>query len=665
MTFWDKVRNQNKIDSSIIAQLSDLSYKSIGGKRQGSRGAKEGIVNIGTIPFNITPAPTKITQDMILEFQKERDNPPPFTYTDPVTGAIEQYKNYPSTFNLDATDLQAFNPVDDAHFGRPATEQDILDLKNDLKKVVRNDLPSLQEEYARKKDELDRITDLIDNGSFTTGQLKFLRPKRNNLRREVATLEANIQQAQADAAAIETLIENAKQNIQENIDGKMIVEKTNRDNLNRYRDTLQAVNRGRLNNLVQQPNEDDADYLQRMKNAEAEKFDTNLYKDKAELDQTIKLKNNLKKVIRKEDLIENVVKSFTGEQIFLINKHFAAIKEYLLDNFGFNNTNLTTNDLVDEITDTLNRILNPPTSVEIEKEDYTLPSSGEPVPVSALKDATGTDTDYSFGTETNSVLISNKANSNSIYFKIGQKYRKVVFYSTTSNEQGNFQAIRERGPPEQETIRYLLGKDYLDLNGYARTQILEGAKSIEDLYDVLEKKYLLQPITDIKTIKLGGNKKYGWGLSHPDQEIPPYAKFGNIIIALNKLFYKNILSIGTKTGHKIDGFKNVKVSDAFVEVIMKLYNNEDVSSLIKNLSTNETHIYNAILYMGGLHKKFANNHKDTISSLKEKFQVCEGEITSGNNNPEVLKELKDISLKLHHLNAISMNEIKKYLKQFH
>ena len=85
---------------------------------------------------------------------------------------------------------------------------------------------------------------------------------------------------------------------------------------------------------------------------------------------------------------------------------------------------------------------------------------------------------------------------------------------------------------------------------------------------------------------------------------------------------------------------------------------------MKNLSTNETHLYNSILFVAGLHKKFKNSHKDSISNLKEKFKVCEGEICSGNNNPEVIQELKDILLKLHHLNAISLNDIKKYLKQF-
>ena len=41
MTFCDEVINQNKMDSSLISELSDLSYKSIGGKRQEPRSANQ------------------------------------------------------------------------------------------------------------------------------------------------------------------------------------------------------------------------------------------------------------------------------------------------------------------------------------------------------------------------------------------------------------------------------------------------------------------------------------------------------------------------------------------------------------------------------------------------------------------------------------------------
>ena len=100
MSYWDKVVNQNKYDISLLNNISDISYKSIGGKRQASRGQKEDIVNIGTIPFSITPAPTKITKEMIMEYQKDQDKP----YIDPLTG--EQFKYHPTTFRFDVADLK-------------------------------------------------------------------------------------------------------------------------------------------------------------------------------------------------------------------------------------------------------------------------------------------------------------------------------------------------------------------------------------------------------------------------------------------------------------------------------------------------------------------------------------------------------------------------------
>ena len=63
--------------------------------------------------------------------------------------------------------------------------------------------------------------------------------------------------------------------------------------------------------------------------------------------------------------------------------------------------------------------------------------------------------------------------------------------------------------------------------------------------------------------------------------------------------------------------------------------------------------------MAGLHKKFKPNPNETLADLKERFKICEDEIISGNSNPEVLKELEEILLKLHHLNAISLQAIKK------
>ena len=49
-----------------------------------------------------------------------------------------------------------------------------------------------------------------------------------------------------------------------------------------------------------------------MKDIEAEQFDMNIYEEKAKLNQIIILKKNLRQIFNKDDLIENITKSFTG-----------------------------------------------------------------------------------------------------------------------------------------------------------------------------------------------------------------------------------------------------------------------------------------------------------------------------------------------------------------
>ena len=670
MTFWDKVINQNKMDSSLISELSDLSYKSIGGKRQEPRSAKENIVNIGTIPFEATITPDRITKEMIMDYQKNKD----IGYIDPLTNV--EYKYVPTGMNLDVADLLP-KYINDVNLGRPPTRDDLKNYRIQRGRLI-NDLRLERDNLKKVIEQIKVSEELINFGKrkpykkHGTVQYQPLTPTERTaeegklatnqtakmiIEQEIIRLEAEIEQARLDA-------EEASKLIEENKAIEIQQAKDNRENLIKYQEELKVINTGRMNFLEREPNESEADFLTRMKNIEMERYDVNLNQEKAKLEQVVKLKMNLKNIIRKDDIIENIVKSFTGDQIFLINKNFAGIQQHFLDSFGFDNPNLTTNDIVDEIVNILDKILNPPMAYEIQSETIpTVPAKN--IHRITVKDSSGTDipTDFEAGVDGNTFVIDNTTTKKHVYFKIGQKNKNVVFYSTTLNSQGSFMAVRERAPPRDETLNYLLF-EYLGIDKKVLDKIFKGHQNINGIYEVLETDYGLQPITDIKTYKLQTRKVFGWGISHPDEEIPTYAKFGNLVILLNKLFYKNILSLKTKTGHTIDGLKNTKVSDTLVEIIMRMYRDENVDGLIKNLNSNETNLYNSILYMAGLHKKFKSKHNETLEELKERFKICEGEILSGNNNPEVLKELKEILLKLHHLNAISIHSIRKYLKQF-
>ena len=216
----------------------------------------------------------------------------------------------------------------------------------------------------------------------------------------------------------------------------------------------------------------------------------------------------------------------------------------------------------------------------------------------------------------------------------------------------------------------------MKLSKLQKDNILTKNITVKNLIERLEKPvanggYDVKPLdkTKIKTkyfIDASGKKysRFGAGLKDPEQDIPTYAEFGNMMIMLHKLYYKNILALKLKSGRAIDGLTNAKVSNNFVNIIMDMYANKDVSGQIKNLKTDEKHLLNSIIYQAGLHKKFNVNTNESLTRLKEKHKIIEGEILAGNNNPELVNELKNVLLKIHHLGAISIPAIQKYLKQF-
>ena len=113
MSLWDKIITQNEIDSALIRDLSDLSYKTTKGRREKGRSLKDGIVDVGTLPFLEKPPPDAITKEMILDYQKSLNEP----LTDPITGKPITDKYYPATFAFDVSDITTLpTPINELTF---------------------------------------------------------------------------------------------------------------------------------------------------------------------------------------------------------------------------------------------------------------------------------------------------------------------------------------------------------------------------------------------------------------------------------------------------------------------------------------------------------------------------------------------------------------------
>ena len=687
MSLWDKIITQNRIDSSLLTELSDISYKNTKGKREKPRNFKEGIVDLGKIPFEVNPPKDQITKEMIEDYHKSQLQP----LKDPVTGATIPNKFYPSNYQYEVADLQTpYTPVNFTAIGRPANQANIDGYNRQLIRIV-NDLEKAKEQFIKDDGRITFLKDAINEGGTKIltrrGNLLKRHPltakEQTNFPKELTYLENKKNRTENDIKALTTdydntykLLQGAKENIDLNIAGRTEHELEKKRSLNKYRDSLITLNKS-LYMDSQQPNETDEDYLNRMKAVEAENYDMDIYNNRIELEQSQILKKNLRQLFNKDDLIENIIKSFKTDQQFVINKHFAQIREYFLDIYGKNNSNLLLSDIVEIITSHLEKILNPQIEYEVEEEDAaaaaaaaSAPTVPEPVPISTLEkdDGSGTGnkipTDFNFGTENGSLFIENTVTGKHAYFKIAADpttKKPILLYSIDENKLGgHFKQVMERetsGKSPDDVLRNIIDK-YLKLDAYAKDKILDKkTTNINKFIELLEKgKYQIEPlkkgIKEKKLIDTYGKKysRYGAGLKDPIQELPEYAYFGNIVIMLQKLYYKNILSVRSKSGRIIDGLNNSKVSNPFVDIIMDMYADKDVSSLIKTLKTDEKNLMNSILYQAGLHKKYLINTNETLTELKDKHKIIEGEILAGNNNPELLKELNSILMKIYHLN---------------
>ena len=152
----------------------------------------------------------------------------------------------------------------------------------------------------------------------------------------------------------------------------------------------------------------------------------------------------------------------------------------------------------------------------------------------------------------------------------------------------------------------------------------------------------------------------GGGIAH--KILPSSFVFGRIKIDLNKLFYRNILSIKDRKGKQINGQMNKHVSDNFVEVIFKILEDRPITKTdLKNIH-NERILYDNLIVQSGIHKSknIPTTIEDTAPEMKNRLGLITGEIEAGNSNVALLKELHELVFKMAQINLISRSAATNY-----
>jgi hypothetical protein len=167
----------------------------------------------------------------------------------------------------------------------------------------------------------------------------------------------DIKKTETAISAKETEVRQIKQNIIENKEEIQKVNNKNNDITRKYTETFNMANRDRYS-VQQDPNEDDQEYIDRIKKIETNTFDPNIYKEKSTNEGNLKLMTNLRKSLRDEVKISEIVKKINTEEVFIMNTNWYAIQEQLEIKFGINNPIKTVNDYVTEIRDIIDKLQN-------------------------------------------------------------------------------------------------------------------------------------------------------------------------------------------------------------------------------------------------------------------------------------------------------------------
>jgi len=665
-TLLEKQIRANEIQNKLMAELSDLSYRAFNGERQPRRGFSENITALGQVPFSDSQATNIITKEMIKEYQDEQ-----LSHQGATDSFGEKLKYFPTTEDYT---LKVFHPLSIIGLRRPATERDVARYKNDFQRLAKElqktrvKIQELEAEVIEVKLEIEATT------SDTERRLKTFRLR--GIQDEIERNNRYINGKQREVRDLQDIIANLESNIEENKALKADVERQNKEGLKQVETALMMANRNKL--FVEQGlDEADADYLTRLRNIPNEKFDVNLYKDKAELNNIIKLKELLKELTRKNDIIENITKFFNAETIFKIIKIFPKIKKEFLEKYGYDNKTVS----FEEIIDFIDGALNPPITVAI-GAPVGFPSTPAPAPTPApltgmkktgfikppfdiLRIASYEDdseTELSWGITENCLYIIDNNSGNFVFLKIGTKLgRNCIFFSYTDNKENSFNEIK--GNNFNKAIC-----NHLNMTSQEKFLMFHRRTTLPELYKLFLD-FGLKPVPESeikeKGSMFGFEKSYGWGLKHQHTEIPKHIKFGNTILLYHKLFYYNVLSLKDKSLHSIEGLKNSKVSDDFVKIIVNICNSQNVpKSAINNLNSDEQKLFNQILHLSGMNKFIHQTGDGIIGELKNRLELIEGEIEAGNDNKELINELRDVLMKLYHYKIISYNSAKKHLKQF-
>ena len=140
----------------------------------------------------------------------------------------------------------------------------------------------------------------------------------------------------------------------------------------------------------------------------------------------------------------------------------------------------------------------------------------------------------------------------------------------------------------------------------------------------------------------------GLSLDKVEEAEPKYIEFGKFALSQNHLKDNKICVRNLKTGHNISDFPITPISDDLMDILETFIQTEKLNERqLKKLSQTEKKLFSKLLNRSGLYGKYKIRVSKTEEEKEEeeRFNLVKGQIIAGNDNAELVKELKRFLMK--------------------
>jgi hypothetical protein len=652
-------------DKLIETELLDLQFAIKNARiSENARRTRENVVKKVLRPYD---------DEMIKEYRREQNRP--FEYIDPNTGETK-YKKYQLP-NISREDLELEEVPEEISVHQINKEINDIEKQNErlheyLKELDKR-FEKIQKDKKNKQDYFNYFNIENEEDEFIYSlDMKKINNELEKNRKEYDMTLMEINQNLKD-------IDMIRENYEEYIEKSKQIKKSNIEKIEMFKDKLNTLNTGAFN-TEKFSNETESDYMQRLLDTSQLDYPEQELEDAKTMIEK-KFNEKMKELIKNPVLISSVINSIDKfddvKNRRELLKQWEIVKTNFIKIFGLNNNKISKDDIIEFFN---NFLISERPEKNIEKylKDIT-----ENVPtVKNMKITVLKNDDI--------LKITNNSTQKDLYLcstEDKEKNDKFHLLYSFSGERGSFKEYfdgkNETIPPNRkkankkissvEEIQDETGltphmiKLVFNIPSRINTPGLEPNEITSKLYQI----YKIKPLkyTDIRiteknvVIPQSGRKfiEYGRG----NEEIPHKVQFGDVYILLRKLFYDNILAVRNKHNFQIQGFKNCKVSEKFVNIIMNMLRNiEPTNSELMSLNSIEKQIFDRLIAVANLHKSVINHKENTIDALKKRMKLIESEIEIGNNNPELIEELTNILSSLKDFKIITLKQLRDYLKQF-